>query len=720
MTLRSPAQGLVRTVALRLRPRFAPNQILLGFALRAILSIALPLAIFRLAGWAPAGLYMALGALQITLAGSGGAYRDRVLGVVLPCLLLPETYLLGTQVAALWWVAAPVMFLLAFASGMLRVFGAAGAPLGLLVGATYLLGTMSTSSPSSALLHTGLFLAGCLWTLVLTLAAWWLRPYVALRRDVAAAIDAAATLLAALPERAAAELVNDALEVRARIETARSALGMTQDMSAAINDTLAVLYALLHLPSHMATLALDLAQLRPRLGADARALASFDAGCIALARHAEALSRALASGQGWSFEEPIAASIEALRVYRVTDDELRPRVALAVEALASTASRLREAARLTQELARSVRRPAADWLPQIGLGMRLRRSVRAIGTQLRWRSAIFRYALRIAFVAALAVAVEVSLRVPHGIWLPLTVLVIMQPDFGATLPRAFARAGGTLAGVVIAGAILVAVPWPAGREAAVFVLAFLMALTLRLRYGFFVACLTPLVVLLLALYQPGEGWNFVVERVLETAAGTVLAILGALLLWPAKARLRLPGEFSLALRAAGAYLLAAFSAAASGERRLQPVYDARRTAELAVSNAQAALHTTRTEPWRKPGERRHYLELELRLKRLIRLLDILTVRIEIDHPSLGALHPLATRWVDALRFMADSLQTAAAPPAGHEKFAAELPVLPESLAKPIRWIGETIAEIGEATRAGPAGGPAAPEHAPEAALPAPH
>ncbi|HEX5313825.1 MAG TPA: FUSC family membrane protein, partial [Gammaproteobacteria bacterium] len=279
---RSLARRLPHGLAPRLRLRFAPNQIMLGFALRAILSIALPLTIFRLAGWAPAGLYVALGALQITLGGSGGAYRDRVLGIVLLCLLLPEIYLLGTQVGTLWWIAAPVMFLLAFASGMLRVFGAAGAPLGLLVGATYLVGTLSATPAPAALLHTGLFLAGCLWTLALTLAAWWLRPYVALRRDVATAIDAAATLLAALPERDADELTQEALEVRATIETARGALGVTHDMSAATNDALAALYALLHLPSRMATLALDLAQLRPRLAAEASALASFDAGCIAL------------------------------------------------------------------------------------------------------------------------------------------------------------------------------------------------------------------------------------------------------------------------------------------------------------------------------------------------------------------------------------------------------------------------------------------------------
>ncbi|MGH8225498.1 MAG: hypothetical protein ACRER1_05035, partial [Gammaproteobacteria bacterium] len=150
---------------LRKRLAFPPNQIAVGLALRAVLAVALPIAVFRFVGLPFAGLFFSIGALQIAISDSGGPYRDRLFSISLLCLTLPEIYLLGTQIGAVWWAAALAMLALAFLGGLLRALGTMGLPLGMVMGASFLMGTITQASASAALAQTGWFLAGCVWAL---------------------------------------------------------------------------------------------------------------------------------------------------------------------------------------------------------------------------------------------------------------------------------------------------------------------------------------------------------------------------------------------------------------------------------------------------------------------------------------------------------------------------------------------------------------------------
>jgi len=79
------------------------------------------------------------------------------------------------------------------------------------------------------------------------------------------------------------------------------------------------------------------------------------------------------------------------------------------------------------------------------------RAIAAIRAQLSLRSAVFRHALRVAVASAAATAITLWLDLPHGIWLPMTTLVVLQPEFGGTFARALERTAGTAAGAAIAG-----------------------------------------------------------------------------------------------------------------------------------------------------------------------------------------------------------------------------------------------------------------------------
>ena len=120
------------SLAARLRTRIAvpPNQIAIGQSVRAVLALSVPLALLRWAGLPVAGLLCFVGALQVILADGAGPYRDRLLGILIVCLVVPEIYWLGSQATSPWWAAAGLIFLIAFAGGLLRAIGSRGATLG--------------------------------------------------------------------------------------------------------------------------------------------------------------------------------------------------------------------------------------------------------------------------------------------------------------------------------------------------------------------------------------------------------------------------------------------------------------------------------------------------------------------------------------------------------------------------------------------------------------
>ena len=64
-----------------------------------------------------------------------------------------------------------------------------------------------------------------------------------------------------------------------------------------------------------------------------------------------------------------------------------------------------------------------------------------------------RHGMRLAATLAVAVGLSRALHLPHHYWLPLTVMLVLKPDFGATFTQGISRIIGTLVG---AGLVTVA------------------------------------------------------------------------------------------------------------------------------------------------------------------------------------------------------------------------------------------------------------------------
>jgi len=215
-----------------------------------------------------------------------------------------------------------------------------------------------------------------------------------------------------------------------------------------------------------------------------------------------------------------------------------------------------------------------------------------------------RHAVRATVVAGPALLITLSAGQDYAHWLTITLVLTLQPFFALTWQRALERVGGTVVGGVLAAVIAAFVHSPLATAALLFPLAIIAFAVRRVSFGLFMAALTPLVVLLSELGQPGTSeFTIAAFRALYTLAGGATAVLGGLLLWPSWEPARVLGDLGAAIRAHAAYADSEL-AVMQGEIPAGSADAARRMAGLASNN----LETTLSRALQEPG---HDLRREL-------------------------------------------------------------------------------------------------------------
>jgi len=203
-------------------------------------------------------------------------------------------------------------------------------------------------------------------------------------------------------------------------------------------------------------------------------------------------------------------------------------------------------------------------------------------------------------MAVLVASSDIVVRlagIGRGYWVPLTILVVLRPDFGSTLQRSVMRIGGTVVGLLVASAL---VHWlPTGdwyQIALIVVFCFGMRWAGPGNLGLSAACLAALVVVLLAL-NGVPAHSTVLDRSLATAVGGALAI-AATLVRPAWERQVMSTRLADLLAAYRAYL----DLIAAPTRERVEIQRARAASRLARTNAQASVDRARVEPVSTPAE----------------------------------------------------------------------------------------------------------------------
>ena len=268
--------------------------------------------------------------------------------------------------------------------------------------------------------------------------------------------------------------------------------------------------------------------------------------------------------------------------------------------------------------------------------------------------ALARYTARITVLSLAGVVAMKVLDLRHGYWLPLTLMVVLQPDYGSTRAKAVQRLMGTLAGSVLASLVLwLRLPFPA-LMAATALSAFGFGFYLRRKYWIAVVFITLFVVVLTESLGPAT-LELTAERFGDTLAGGLLALLAALVFWPVWEKGRFRPILARALRANAAYMRVVGDRLAAGLRYDMEVVRAKRAAESASAEVFSSLQRMSGDPKNVRDPMSELAVVANGNQRVTRALNLIILQSDPDSP-LPEARALTTLGAEALEDMAHSLQ----------------------------------------------------------------
>jgi hypothetical protein len=142
---------------------------------------------------------------------------------------------------------------------------------------------------------------------------------------------------------------------------------------------------------------------------------------------------------------------------------------------------------------------------------------------------------RVSACVGVATAVAILLRTPaHAFWIPLTVAVVVRPEYGAVLVRSVHRLAGTLVGVIVVAVLLALTSSPAWIAGIAALSLGLAAFGAPRLYGLAVVGITGSALLSVALSSPAglDPW----ARLLDTVLGCAIALVVGVVAWRGPAR----------------------------------------------------------------------------------------------------------------------------------------------------------------------------------------
>ena len=146
------------------------------------------------------------------------------------------------------------------------------------------------------------------------------------------------------------------------------------------------------------------------------------------------------------------------------------------------------------------------------------------------QSALFRHAVRIAFVFALGYALSLLPFAKNGYWILLTSLFVCQISYFATKSRLKLRTLGTLLGVILGIPILYFVPSIEGQLLLTIIFGVAFFYLRSKKYA--LATLMATLMVLLIFNLKGAGYTIILPRIIDTILGCLIAWFAVSFIWP--------------------------------------------------------------------------------------------------------------------------------------------------------------------------------------------
>lgn len=571
--------------------RFEATKVSPWLGLRNTIGFALPLAVGAAVGEVSTGLVIATGALNVSFSDGFEPYPQRARRMLAASLVVGLAVIAGSVSGGYPLLAVLIAGTWAFAAGMMVALSTQAADLGTVSLVTLLVFAAVPMAPEKAVIAGLLACGGGLLQTTLALALWPLRRYGPERQALGA-------LYAELARAAAAPVhASQAPPASAQSTQARSALSTLERDHSVESDRFR---SLLNQAERIRLSLLALARVHARIrrehpgSPEERILERYFEHCARVLRD---VADSLHGG------EPAAGEDGQLDELRMRAEELRTRPGPATAMMSGARHQLDA---LTGQL-RSAFDLAAHATPSGAAEferresrkpwyLRLSGSLAILRANLTLNSAAFRHAIRLAGCVAIGDALGRALDLHRSYWLPMTIAIVLKPDFTATFSRGVLRLAGTFAGLVMATALFHALHPSLAMQLGL-ISAFMFALRSvgSANYGILVAAVTGLVVLLVAMtgVSPAE---VIAARGINTAAGGLIA-LTAYWLWPTWERTHVPEAMARMLDAYRDYFRAIRQTHLGPPGAPSPLLDrTRAAARLARSDLEVSIDRLSAEP----------------------------------------------------------------------------------------------------------------------------
>jgi uncharacterized membrane protein YccC len=582
--------------------RFERQKVIPWIALRNTIGVGLPLAIGVLAGAPLSGVAIATGALNVSYSDGDDPYYQRAKRMLNSCLFTACAVFVGGLVGRHHVLATLVTALWALVAGVAVALGTTAADLGVISLVTLVVYAAQPLTPQNAAWAALLAIGGGVFQTGLAVIFWPVRRYEPERR----ALGHLYTELARVAtDSVSSESAPPVSQRSTQAQQMLSSLGQDHRIEGERYRSL------LNQAERIRLCLMTLSRLRRRLERENQS-----ADAVALFTElGEVTSDVLYSvGLSLNANEPLDGVRDDLTKFNHIADKLRvtKRDNLSSFTLAMLEDAQLQADALGGQL-RAVTDLAESATPS-GIAafeqreatkptaLRLRSGIAIIRANLTLTSTACRHAIRLSACLLIGDIIAQVFGGRRSYWLPMTIAIVLKPDFTGTFSRGVLRLAGTFTGLAIATLLFYFLqPSPLMQATLVTIFTYALRSIGPANYGIFVVSISAIIVFLVELTGV-SAWQVIEARGINTAAGGVLALL-VYWIWPTWEKTQVREAFARMVDAYREYFREIAETYKSGRPEGTSRLDSLRLeARLARSNAEASIDRLSAEPGVHPQE----------------------------------------------------------------------------------------------------------------------
>ena len=579
--------------------------------------VMLPLFVFIIFGWVTVAVPFLWGALFVSLTDTPGPVHHRRNGMIAAILLNTVVVLLTTITRAHPGLLVGQIVVLCFFLTMLGVYGARASAVGTLALVVMLLNMLSINQEYNTLQGSLLIGAGGCWYMLFSLMLHGIRPYRAVEQALGEHLIAIGSYIRARATfyREGADLTECFHRVMTQQSEVRAIQSQTQellfetrrflrDASPRSRALMMIFLDSLDLFEETMYNYQNYEDLQKSLKSSGL-LNRYYGLILEVAAGVEYIGMTVQAGKSVKKDFDVTRRISDIK--QKTEEELQARggreQTVNQEALIKILNNVQE---ISNRLNRLIlyTRMEGDMSGSFEAALKISRHAttqpldpKLLIDNLTFNSDIFRHAIRLTVAIIAGYSVSVLLSLDHSYWVLLTIVTILRPAYVLTKKRNIERVAGTLVGVIAVSIILSFVSNDSVLLGILLLSMLLGYSLLRVHYFTFVVFLTIFVVISLYFLNPVGFQSLIVERLVDTLIGSIIAFVASRFIFPVWGHREIKTSMQKMLEANRQYFLQAWQALKTKGSATTTAYAlARQDAIVCLTNLSDNFQSMLSEP----------------------------------------------------------------------------------------------------------------------------